>query len=79
MILLTDREMAECKGGDCLTTIDEFLTCDGCSANCKAIAQTQLRKVIEWGEECCQHKDAWTVRHECPQCWQSLKAEVEGK
>lgn len=44
-----------------------------------------LRQVKEWGEESCPHHDVeaeqrnYDFRHECPECWQELKQQVEGE
>ena len=48
-LLLTDEEMAEVQGDKdaCLAVIRGFGSCKGCSANCHAIAQAQLSKVLE--------------------------------
>ena len=48
----------------------------------KAIAQAQAQKIIEWGVEICMnvdHENYRTYKHECRNCWQALKAELEGK
>ena len=52
----------------------------------KAIAQAQLRRVVEWGEEICPHasyrNSSNVILHEkkwyCKKCWQELKKLAEG-
>lgn len=76
MILLTDLEMAEVQGDKdaCLSIIEGFGSCEGCSANCHAIAQAQLRKVVEWGVKECPL--TLKAKHLCPECWQELRREA---
>ena len=49
--MLTDEEMAEVQGDKerCLAVIGAFDTCQGCSANCHAVAQAQADKMIREG------------------------------
>ena len=39
---------------------------------CKAIAQAQLDKIIEWGEQICA-EHGWIKHRKCNKCWQALK------
>lgn len=52
----------------------------------EAQARLTLKQVVEWGDILC--KDEWhderhwhrmTSKHECPECWQSLKELAEEK
>ena len=41
--------------------------------------KAQLKKVVEWGDEDCPHREqnGWHLKHYCPKCWQSLVDEVK--
>lgn len=55
-----------------------------------SICQTQLQRIIEWGDEECPHERVFIGRHgertelphlkkhECPHCWDELKQAVKG-
>ena len=52
----------------------------------KVVAEAQLKKVIEWGnQQCTTHANCGTsgilttgwYRKECPKCWQALLEEVK--
>ena len=42
------------------------------------IAQAQLRKMVEWGEEVCtEHSEVYArFRRKCDDCWQALRREA---
>ena len=49
----------------------------------KAVAEAQLRKVVEWGMEHCPHAgppndDPTQEKKYCNACWQALKKEAGG-
>lgn len=46
------------------------------------LAKALARKIHEWGEEICMnvdHENYRTFKHECRDCWQEFRAELEGK
>lgn len=50
----------------------------------RAIAQAQLKKIVEWDRSACphtHHKDDLPLngRKDCYKCWQALLEEIEGK
>ena len=55
-----------------------------CSDGYGGVAQAQLKKVVEWGDEDCDGDDThWGTiysplkpKRQCPQCWQALKEEA---
>ena len=51
------------------------------SAADRAIRDTQLKKMVEWGnEECVEHPTCETtvlLRRECDACWQALYEEIK--
>jgi len=77
-MLLTDEELIALHGLD---------ICEGLEV-ARAIAKAQhekdMQEFVKWGKEKCP--DGWHNHpcgpvlkcHECPHCWQSLKAELEG-
>ena len=75
-ILLAPEEIAEYIS-DCGTVpVDpndvEFI---------RTVAKEQARQIHKWGEEICldvDHENYRTFKHECRDCWQEFRAELEG-
>lgn len=72
MIRLTDEEIMDVVLDEGLGVIADEDT--------RAIAKTQLKRVVEWGDEECPH-EPWVhddaKKHTCDKCWQALLEEVK--
>ena len=73
MVLLSSEEIEELSTWwlDAAEEVDRATT----------VAKSQLKQVMEWGEERCPHPstfDGQCLNHKrmCPECWQALKKEA---
>lgn len=81
-MILTDKEIigarvgAYAEEGLPVTDIMRYVDIED-----RGIAKTQLKKVVEWGDEACSDKEHHPhydhmLRRACPMCWQALLEEV---